>query len=210
MNRRLFLYGTLLSLMPKIAAAAPKGLSIVRGQPVIDESKKGKLRIRVKHKHAIVTLNKNAFLISPDTEVFLEQDEGLLLETVRLVSGAIHSTFDPSQNNKRSVATPHATIAIRGTAQYTEIQKDHNRTYSCCCYGHIRVSANQSENSETQKTTYHDARVIEANGEIAIAPYNIPLNHYDNTLEYLESLNGRKPRWERPDPPPGFISPFEV
>jgi len=210
MKRREFLCGASVALFPFLASSSPKDLAIIRGRPIVDQSTPGQIRIRVKKQHAIVTLNKNAFLISPDTEVFLDCDDNLVLDTVRLISGAIHSTFDPNQRNQRTVATPHATIAIRGTAQYTEIQKAHDRTYSCCCYGHIHVSANQSDNSETQKTSYHDARVIGGDGEIAAAPYSIPLNHYDNSLKYLESLNGRKPKWDQPDPAPGFISPFEL
>ena len=62
----------------------------------------------------------------------------------------------------------------------------------------------------TQKTTYHEARVITENGTIDAAPYQVPLNHYDNSLVRLEAEVGRTPRWILPTGELNFISPFEV
>ena len=74
----------------------------------------------------------------------------------------------------------------------------------------MHVRAANGDAALTQKTTYHEARVITENGTIDAAPYQVPLNHYDNSLVRLEAVVGRTPRWILPNGKLNFISPFEV
>ncbi len=77
--------------------------------------------------------------------------------------------------------TPHAQLVFAGRGHYAEVQPALNRTYSCCCYGEIEIENNASGTREAQQTSYHEARIITAAGDIGPAPYDVPLNHYDDS-----------------------------
>ena len=108
------------------------------------------------------------------------------------MTGKLLSVFG---RGSRSIATPTATIGIRGTGIYIEAEAE--RTYVCTCYGLVDLQAsNMPEARETVMTTHHDApRYIYAHGETPIkmiepAPV---INHTDAELIMLEALVGRKP-----------------
>ncbi|CAI8215412.1 MAG: Uncharacterised protein [Alphaproteobacteria bacterium] len=177
----------------------------------------GQLDLEVGHNEVLVQtgasqsalrLGKCAFLFAPFSSVKFNVGEGLAVKAANLMMGAMHSVFDPNGPADRTVITTHATIGIRGTAHYVELEANDDRTYSCCCYGHIHI---QTElDTETQKTNYHDARIIDASGKIQASPYNVPLNHYDNSIVFLENSVGRKPRWSLPNGEMQFIAPFAL
>jgi hypothetical protein len=48
-------------------------------------------------------------------------------------------------------------------------------------------------------TTYHEAFITTADGAIKPAPYDQPLNHFDDTLGALEKIVSRQPRWNLPN-----------
>lgn len=212
MNRRHFMAASASLLLPAIARAGAKGEDgIVAGTADLKSYGDGMQQVQTADERAILRLGKSAFLISPNTDISFEVDKAdMHVRAAQLMKGAVHSVFDPAQPQERNVITNFATIAIRGTAHYCEIEAAHKRTYSCCCYGHVHVQAANGNAALTQKTTYHEARVITENGAIDAAPYQVPLNHYDNSLVRLEAVLARTPGWILPNGKLNFISPFEV
>lgn len=178
----------------------------------VELERTGKFRFRAHTRQqspGLIRVGKNAFLVSPDSEIELQHDDELGIETLRLISGAVHSVFDPSVRSERTVITPQTVIAIRGTAHYAEVQKQLDRTYSCCCYGHVTIhtAANQSLDMVTE---YHTAKIIGRDNAIVDAPYDSPLNHYDDTLILIEAMLGRVPRWSLPNQVPQFLAPPNI
>lgn len=216
MQRRNFLYLSASLLLPAIARASDgPGHGVVAGRAAIETFGDGMQRVQTGNEHAILRLHKSAFLLAPHTDISFDIDKaGLHVRAAQLMKGAVHSVFDAAQPQECNMITDFATIAIRGTAHYCEVEAAHERTYSCCCYGHVHVqAAHSSANNEaalTQKTSYHDARIITATGEIEASPYQMPLNHYDNSLLRLEACVGRTPPWTPPNGKLNFISPFRI
>lgn len=212
MRRRDFIYASASLLLPAVARAGERGRDgIIAGGADMQTLPDGMKRVQTGDERAILRLGKNAFLIAPQTDISFEMDKaGMHVRVAQLVKGAVHSVFDPEVPQERNVITNFATIAIRGTAHYCEIEAAHARSYSCCCYGHVHIDANNGDARLTQKTTYHEAKVITAAGAIEPAPYKVPLNHYDNSLVRLEAAVGRTPRWVLPNGKLNFISPFEI
>ena len=224
MNRRKFIIGasahsTALALLPFVARAENPSRAgndtaqLIAGDADIQTTTQygGKKFIEVQggDTHALMKLGKNAFLVKPKSQISFETDEtGMHMRAARLLKGAVHSAFDPKDKAERNVLTNFATIAIRGTAHYAEVQEAEQRTYSCCCYGHVHVQATKSDAALTQKTHYHQARIITADGAIEAAPYAVPLNHYDDTLVELERCVSRTPRWILPGGKLNFFAPF--
>ena len=209
MQRRNFITGaTAAALLPHIAKAG-EATKLISG--AADIEKIGNVvTVQGGDSHALMKLGKNAFLVKPQSQISFELDDsGMHVRAAKILKGAVHAAFDPQDKGQRNVLTDFATIAIRGTAHYVEVEAALKRTYSCCCYGHIHVSANQGTAAETQKTTYHDARIITARGDIKPAPYSVPLNHYDDTLVEMERCVNRAPRWVLPGGKLNFFAPFE-
>jgi hypothetical protein len=145
---------------------------------------------------AVFVLGRDAFLIREQSKLFTEGGNALT-GSLRLVTGKLLSVFG---RGPRRIATPTATIGIRGTGIYIEAEAE--RTYVCTCYGVVDLQAsNMPEARETVSTTHHDApRYIYAHGETPIkmieqAPV---INHTDAELIMLEALVGRKPPFVRP------------
>ncbi|MGP1678852.1 MAG: hypothetical protein ACTS6J_17060 [Burkholderiales bacterium] len=140
---------------------------------------------------AVFVVGKDAFLLRENSELHTA-GSGILIASLRLVTGKLLSVFGRGQ---RSIATPTATIGIRGTGIYVEAETE--RTYVCTCYGVVDLQAsNMPAARQTVSTTHHDApRYIYAHGEMPIkmieaAPVK---NHSDAELIMLEALVGREP-----------------
>lgn len=134
----------------------------------------------------IFVVGKDAFLLREKSQLYLAGDN-LLVESMRLVSGAVLSVFGKSRHH---VETPNATIGIRGTGLYVEAQPD--LSYICTCYGTTVISAaSDSTRTETIESRHHDAaRHVTADGRIVPAPF---INHNDQELMLIETLVGRTP-----------------
>lgn len=191
-----------------IAAAIPKAnasdYEILLGKLDL-ELGKDEVIVQTSASQSALRLGKCAFLFAPFSKVKFTVREGLAVKAANLIGGAMHSVFDPDEIGERTVSTSHATIGIRGTAHYLEVEGEYDRTYSCCCYGHIHIESGSE--SETQRTRYHDARIISASGAILESPYERPLNHYDDSLQFLENSVGREPRWLLPNGELQFLTP---
>lgn len=74
----------------------------------------------------VFVTGKDAFLIRSNSRVEAQGAIGaLVLSGLRVVTGAVLSVFSPGES--RTLSTPTATIGIRGTAAYLEVEE--SRTY---------------------------------------------------------------------------------
>jgi hypothetical protein len=106
-----------------------------------------------------------------------------------MLTGALLSVFGSRETR---IATPLATIGIRGTGVYVE--SDPERSYVCTCYGEALLSSvDDPSSNESIVSQQHDApRYILASGgsgeRIRPAPF---VNHTDEELAIIEGLVGR-------------------
>lgn len=113
------------------------------------------------------------------------------VDALRVVTGAVLSVFGTGA--RRSIATPTATIGIRGTGVYVEVEP--NRTYVCTCYGEAELaSVVEPAARETVRTKHHEApRYIMGSGAPQMLMQAPVVNHTDAELILLEGLVGRRP-----------------
>ena len=200
--KRALLSGAIVPLLLRDALAArtpSSGVIMSRGEVLINGSAArtgalvtpGDRVVTASGGLAVFVVGKDAFLLRENSEL-LTAGSGALIASLRLVTGKLLSVFGRGQ---RSIATPTATIGIRGTGIYLEAETE--RTYACTCYGVVDLQAsNMPAARETVKTTHHEApRYIYAHGEMPIkmieaAPVK---NHSDAELIMLEALVGREP-----------------
>ena len=207
MNRREFTASGLALIAAAAGRAYASDYEILLGKLDLDVGK-GEVIVQTGDTQSALRLGKCAFLFAPFSKVRFDVRDGFAVKAAKLIAGAMHSVFDPKEAAERTVSTNHATIGIRGTAHYVELEQDDDRTYSCCCYGHIHIDS--GSDSETQKTQYHEARIIDATGKILASPHGPPLNHYDDSLVFMEKSVGRKPRWKLPNGEMQFLAPFAL
>ena len=133
--------------------------------------------------------------------VFVVQRDAILLRRsssleivqngFRLLSGGALAVFAPGA--RKTVQTPTASLGIRGTAAYLEVER--TRTYVCICYGEaVLEPVADPKARETVRTRHHEQpRYIMASGAPQMVMPAPVLNHTDAELTMLESLVGRKP-----------------
>lgn len=200
--KRALLAGAALPLLLRdvlAASARPNGLLEVKGEVLVN-GRPAKLGAALKPGDSVATAagSSAVFVIGGDAFLIRERSELLtagskaLAGSLRLVTGKLLSVFG---RGSRRIATPTATIGIRGTGIYIEVEAE--RSYVCTCYGVVDLQAsNMPEARETVSTTHHDApRYIYAHGEMPIKMIEIApvINHTDVELVMLEALVGRKP-----------------
>lgn len=212
--RRRFVAGVAaLALAGRALAAGrvERGVHWVRGDARIDgvraqrgmAVRSGQLVTTGPGAELVFVVERDAFLVRGDSRVELAGAEARALVTVlRIASGAVLSVF--SSGVPRRVETPTATVGIRGSGLYVEIEPA--RTYVCLCYGEAELAVRDDPQlREIVRTTYHESpRWIAARGAarpIAEAPVQ---NHSDAELILLENLVGRSPPFaEHPQYRPG-------
>ena len=139
---------------------------------------------------AVFVVGSDAFMARAGSRIELQGDASkTVVSGLRIVTGALLSVFEPGKG--RRIQTSTATIGIRGTGIYIEVEK--SRTYACTCYGEAElVPVDEPKDAEVVRTTHHDQpRYIYAKGMprmIDVAPV---VNHTDAELILLESLVGR-------------------
>lgn len=125
---------------------------------------------------------------------------GAAADLMRVITGRLLSVFARGQ---RRIATPAATIGIRGTGCYIEAGEE--KTYFCLCYGDAEIArAGDPAQIETIRTRHHDKPMWlhdKAGGEMMTA--GSVINHTDAELTLLEGLVGRRPPFAGTGWPPG-------
>jgi hypothetical protein len=188
-------------------SSGTQGLRRVRGEVTIngrpaaegDPVHAGDAVVTGKRSLAVFVVGGDAFLMRDNSRAELSGKE-VALDALRLITGKLLGVFQSGRN--RRIATPTATIGIRGTGCYTEAQDA--RTYFCLCYGTADVASENGDAKTGYSTTHHESpRYIYNDGrKDAIVPASA-LNHTDSELIMLEALVGRKP------PAQFFDDPFK-
>ena len=215
-RRLLGLAGTALAFgviggVPGHAKAEPQRLA---GKPRLKRRSDGSLSrpgfsASTSDDSAVLRVGPQIFYLDPRTDAeFAESDDGLVTEIV-IKAGGMLSLFGPRAGRGVSVATPNASGAIRGTTAYIAWQEKEARTYICCCYGSVEI-ANSAGGGQLLDTRYHNAIILPTEGGTAPAPYDRPLDHFDDDIAYLESQVGREPRWRLPTGEMLFLAPDPV
>jgi hypothetical protein len=200
--KRALLGGAAMPLLLRDALAArtqPGGMVMIKGEVLVNGSAAttgtrvaaGDRVVTAAGGLAVFVVGKDAFLLRQNSELHTAGG-GVLIASLRLVTGKLLSVFG---NGRRSITTPTATIGIRGTGIYLEVEAE--RSYVCTCYGVVDLQAsNLPAARETVRTTHHDApRYVYAHGEMPIKMIEVApvINHSDAELIMLEGLVGRKP-----------------
>jgi len=144
---------------------------------------------------AALVIGSSAFLLRPQTRVFLERGSGLFtVGLVRLLSGGLVSAFGPGQ---RAISTPTLTARIEGPAgAYTEVMDDQGgRTYHCNAWG--RAEIYRGPERVFSEAAYHQCfwgEPVARNGR-HIRPATV-FNVRDEELEALARLVGQRTAWQ--------------
>jgi hypothetical protein len=136
---------------------------------------------------AVIVVQGDAFLLRSQTTIELRGRDGVL-DRLLIATGRVLSVFS---KKPLSVQAAHATIGIRGTGAYIEV--DPGSVYFCLCYGEAIVEGAGMAPRDV-KTTHHEEPLLvnEVGGTVGIVPGPFR-NHTDAELVMLESLVGREP-----------------
>jgi hypothetical protein len=220
MTRREWLLGTAAG-----AAAIASGMAVLREALAAEAVKQGVARVRgearvggeparpgmeVKPGDVITTGPRSELVYVVGRDAFMARAGSRIEPTgavtqaaisgLRVVTGALLSVFDPGR--PRRIQTLTATIGIRGTGLYVEVEK--KRTYACTCYGEAElVPVDEPKEAEVVRTKHHDQpRYIYAKGMPRMIEQAPVINHTDAELILLESLVGRKVPFDPKSYPP--------
>ncbi len=187
--------------MGEVPRKLPDGRSIYQMQgSVTVDGKKANLMTpigpnsRVKtgsNSRIIFVVASDAFLLRSNSELEMGSSGGLIIEGMRIVSGALLSVFG-KREDPHTITTSTATIGIRGTGIYVE--SDPQQSYVCTCYGQTRITAEADKNVSLDIVSeYHDNPVYilpsnAGNKLIVPAPF---ISHTDAELALIEELVGR-------------------
>ncbi len=141
---------------------------------------------------AVYIIGPDAFLQREKTKITFEDSGGA--QVMRVITGRVLSVFGKGRDRARNLqlATPTATMGIRGTGCYIEAEE--SRTYFCLCYGEAEVTPKgDPKQKEIIRTKHHDHPIyIHASGERMMAAATV-INHTDAELIMLENSVGRWP-----------------
>jgi len=181
------------------ADAVKKGVARVRGEATVGgrpaergmEVKPDDVVVTGRNSELVFVVGRDAFLARSNSRIELSGAAGrTAVSALRIVTGALLSVFEPGGG--RTLRTSTATIGIRGTGIYVEVEQQ--RTYACTCYGEAELTpVDEPKEAETVRTTHHDQpRYIYAKGMPRMIESAPVVNHTDVELTLLESLVGRK------------------
>lgn len=136
---------------------------------------------------AVVVQKGDAFLMRSDTVIEIKGSNGVLTDLL-VASGRVLSVFAKKPVTVRAAV---ATIGIRGTGAYLEVEKD--SVYFCLCYGEAVIDGPNMP-PKVVKTTHHEQPLLLTTTTPAMAAQPGPFrNHTDEELVMLEALVGREP-----------------
>jgi hypothetical protein len=181
------------------AGSVEKGVYRVRGDVRVNgapakegmDVKAGDVITTGARSDVIFVTGRDAFLVRADSRIEVEGVLGALVLTgLRVVTGAILSVFAPGET--KTIRTATATIGIRGTAVYLEVEE--SRTYVCTCYGEAEIASVADPRArETVRTTRHEQpRYVMGMGAPQMLMGAPVVNHDDVELAVLENLVGRR------------------
>jgi hypothetical protein len=191
------------------ADAVKKGVARVRGEARIGdrpaapgmEVRPGDVVTVGPRSEAVFVVGRDAFMARAGSRIELSgAATDAAITGLRVVTGALLSVFQPGKG--RQIRTATATIGIRGTGIYVEVEK--MRTYACTCYGEAElVPVDEPKEAELVRTKHHDQpRYIYAKGMPRMIEQAPVINHTDAELILLESLVGRKVPFDPKSYPP--------
>lgn len=137
--------------------------------------------------HAVIVVGKDAFLLRENTSIET-QGSGSTLASLVVGAGKILSVFG---KKPLTIRASYATIGIRGTGCYIEIQPAD--VYFCLCYGEAVVQG-RGMADKLVKTTHHESPLLLTENGAAMQAQGAGFrNHTDAELIMLEALVGREP-----------------
>jgi hypothetical protein len=136
---------------------------------------------------AVVVMKGDAFLMRSNTTVEIK-GSGSLISDMLIASGRVLTVWSKKDV---SVKAAHATIGIRGTGAYFEV--DGKEAYFCLCYGEAVISGpNMPDKTVVTKHHEQPLLLVEGGGTLRAQPGPFR-NHTDDELTLLEKLVGREP-----------------
>jgi hypothetical protein len=129
---------------------------------------------------AVFVINDNAFMQRANGRV--DFGDNPVAGFMRVVTGALLSVFG---KGGRQLATPTATIGIRGTGCYIETAE--RKSYFCLCFGAVDLRPLDGQ-PLSYATTHHERPVWIEKGATSPAPL---IDHTDAEIIMLEALVGR-------------------
>jgi hypothetical protein len=166
-----------------------EGTATVNGQPakVGTPVKIGDKVVTGTGSQAVVVVQGDAFLLRSQTTVELRGRDGML-DRLLIATGKVLAVFS---KKPVVVQASHASIGIRGTGAYFEV--DPGSVYFCLCYGEAVVEG-AGMAPRAVKTTHHEEPLLvnEVGGTVHVVPGPFR-DHADAELVLLESLVGRRP-----------------
>lgn len=144
---------------------------------------------------AVIVVGKDAYLLRDNSTIVLEESKSTpgVLENVLILTGKVLSVLEKRAPDKRvSYRTPNATIGIRGTGFYIEIEE--GRTYFCLCYGTAAIDGRGMSEPKIVQAVHHESPLwLDDRGGTMKAEKGPFMNHTDDELIMLEKLVGRVP-----------------
>jgi hypothetical protein len=136
---------------------------------------------------AVMVLRGDAFLMRANTIIEVK-GSGNVLSDMLIATGKVLAVFG---KKGVSIKAASATIGIRGTGAYIEVEP--KEVYFCLCYGEA-VIAGPNMPDRTVVTKHHEQPLLLLEGGGALRAENGPFrNHTDAELAMLEKLVGREP-----------------
>ena len=182
------------------AGSVQKGVHQLKGDVRINDAsaregmdvKAGDVVVTGAASSVVFVTYKDAFLVRADSRIEAIGRSGEpFLTGLRVVTGALLSVFSPGE--RKTIHIPTATVGIRGTGIYIEVEP--SRGYVCLCYGKAEITSTIDPTvRESLQTQYHDQpRYVMGEGAAEILVRAPVINHTDAELTMLEGLTGRRP-----------------
>ncbi len=171
------------------------GVVLVNGQPATLKTRiRAGDRVQTRaDSELIFVVGADSFIMRSNSEMQIE-GSNFFIDSLRVLSGQLLSVFAKRKAGQvLKMMAPTATIGIRGTGVYMEIEPD--LTYLCTCYGQVELAARDDPNDkELITTTNHDApRYISSKPSKGSSIRSAPvINHRSSELKLLEAIVGRK------------------
>jgi hypothetical protein len=137
---------------------------------------------------AVVAVKGDAFLLRAQTVIEIQGRSDGTLTDLLVTGGRLLSVFSKKPVGIKAAT---ATIGIRGTGAYLEVEPD--EVYFCLCYGEAVIDGPNMP-PKTVITTHHESPLLlKAGGGIMRAEPGPFRNHSDAELVMLEAVVGREP-----------------